>query len=129
MEFARANADYPDAFAPNEQIVQRASDHDGFVLYLSPSQPNALTSTLLDTKIRLYPNPVRAGERIFLEFSRDVRAHVGLVTINGRILSQTLKQKGNQHVNIRVEHPGLYTLFIQTNEGFRSEKIVVLPND
>lgn len=129
MAFARANADYPDAFAPNEQIVQRASDHDGFVIYLSPSQPNAVKSTLLDTKIGIYPNPIKAGGQLFLRLPEDVRAHIRLVSINGRTISQTLKQKGKQHVNIRVEQPGQYYLFIQAKEWFRSEKIVVLPND
>ncbi|PHN02949.1 endonuclease/exonuclease/phosphatase family protein [Flavilitoribacter nigricans] len=129
MAFARANADFPDAYAPNEQIVQRASDHDGFVVYLQPNQPNAVQSTLWEGKSVVFPNPAVTGEPLFLELPRDVRAHITLVAANGQTILERRKQMGDDRVTIPVDQPGHYWLFIRTGDAFHSEKIVVLPSN
>lgn len=127
MQFARANADYPDAYAPNDQIVQRSSDHDGFVIYLQPDQPSAVKDARFKDQLTVYPNPASTGKSIFLELPSDVRAHIKISSINGQTIQETLKQKGDDRVIITIEQPGHYYLFIRTAEWFRSENIVVLP--
>lgn len=129
MQFARANADYPDAYAPNDQIVERTSDHDGFVVYLKPSQPNAVKNTLLKAPLKVFPNPAGTGKSIFLDLPEDVRAHIKITAVNGQTIKETLKQKEHGRVIITIEQPGHYYLFIRTPKWFRSEKIVVLPTN
>lgn len=129
MAFARANADYPDAFAPNEQIVQRSSDHDSFVIYLRAGQPNALRTPLWEERIHVFPNPATVGKTLFLELPATVCAHIRVMAPNGQTVAQTTKQKGSRNVTISVNQPGHYQLLIQTEKWFRSEKVVVLPGN
>lgn len=125
--FARANADFPDALAPNEQLVQRSSDHDGLVVFLKKITPNAQRPAIQDLQHRLFPNPARAGQALELELPGDVRAHIQIVSVNGITIAEMLKQKGRQSVSIAVENPGHYYLMIRSDQSFCSEKLIVLP--
>lgn len=66
LQLARGNAGAALAFAPNTQLFQRSSDHDGLVLFLLPA---ALVSAheAAPEALRCYPNPVAASQRLYIK--------------------------------------------------------------
>jgi hypothetical protein len=65
--FARGNADAASAYFANPSLATRASDHDGFVLYLQPDFPiiSSVNEVAYQEEWKI-PNPVRAGQTLYL---------------------------------------------------------------
>ncbi|MEZ4992216.1 MAG: T9SS type A sorting domain-containing protein [Saprospiraceae bacterium] len=129
MAYARGNSDFPDAYAPNEQLVQRASDHDGFVVYLASAQPSALDNDLLERVFSLYPNPVRSGEKLHFTGLSDFSGSFRLTGSNGLFVYWG---KANTASEIDLPDdlpPGVYCLQLQTNGLLLNRKIVILSKE
>lgn len=126
MAYARANADFPDAYAPNDQLVQRASDHDGFVVYLAYAQPSALKNNLLSEGMQWYPNPIRSGEKLYFNSLKDLSGNCILTSQEGRVVWRG-KLDQRQYITMPQKvAPGLYHLQLQTDAKVINRKIVIL---
>ena len=68
LQFARGNADAAELFLNQANISLRASDHDGFVVYLALDEPvaNRTPPSVPGGLYLLGPNPVRAGGELTL---------------------------------------------------------------
>jgi hypothetical protein len=129
MQYARGNADFPDAFAPNEQLIQRAGDHDGFVVYLAPDQPAAVNNGLLDNWIRWYPNPVKSGGILYFSGPSDLTGNYRIADRHGRILYRGKVEK-RQEILLPAQLPsGVYHLQFQMDGSLLNHKIVILSRD
>lgn len=126
MAFARANADFPDAFAPNDQLVQRSSDHDGFVVYLAAELSTAVSDRLHPEVIRIFPNPVSATGTVQLSLPAESKGKVELVTLGGQILQEITKREGEVTANFRIDQPGWYVLRFRDGRTIYRAKIAVL---
>ncbi|HMQ49085.1 MAG TPA: hypothetical protein PKA00_16470 [Saprospiraceae bacterium] len=87
MAYARANADHPLAYFDNPALVQRCSDHDGFVVYLGLDRPLAHSNALNEAasfEVK-FPNPLPQGYPIFIR-SRENLKHIVLSDTAGRTL-------------------------------------------
>lgn len=129
MAYARGNADFPDAYAPNEQLVQRASDHDGLVVYLALTQPSAVENTLLNKQIQCYPNPLQSGDALYLKSPDGLYGRYILTGPEGRILQQGNLQSRQEVIIPEGVASGVYLLQLATDEGLMNRKIVVLSRD
>lgn len=90
--FARGNADAAAAYFANPSLATRASDHDGFVLYLRPDFP-IISST--DEVVALekewnHPNPVRAGQTLVLPTSIET-PQIALYNLQGQLIKRWQK--------------------------------------
>lgn len=126
MSFARANADYPDAYAPNEQLVQRASDHDGFVIYLQPETATAIQPKPVGAPLNVYPNPVKSGQTLHISVPAHYQGDLQVIASNGRLVTNLPKQKGNRIVRTTISEPGFYYLKVVNEDTLPSIPIVVL---
>lgn len=86
--FARGNADAASAYFVNPSLSIRASDHDGFVLYLRPEAPlvNSTTGASSLAMWRL-PNPVQSEARLVIPTEADIE-QLQLFAINGQLLQE-----------------------------------------
>lgn len=131
LEFARANADFPDAFAPNDQLVQRASDHDAFVLYLRTDQPSAMGQAPYQSKHwRAFPNPLQSGQELIIAADSPTEARLQLVSAEGRICWSHYWRKGDRSQRIPAGlSAGVYYLREVGPAAFCSQKIIVVPSN
>jgi endonuclease/exonuclease/phosphatase family metal-dependent hydrolase len=69
MQFARGNADAAEVYFEQSNTSLRASDHDGFVVFLAIDDPITTTNTPADdASLHLRgPNPVVAGGTLYLD--------------------------------------------------------------
>lgn len=86
--FARGNADAASAYFANPSLSIRASDHDGFVLYLRPEAPlvNSTTEAASLAMWRL-PNPIQSEARLAIPTEADIE-QLQLFAINGQLLQE-----------------------------------------
>ena len=87
--FARGNADAAAAYFANPSLTTRASDHDGFVLYLQPDFPIISNISDLDYEEEWnIPNPVRAGQTLVLPTTTHTEQTIGLFNLQGQLIKQ-----------------------------------------
>ena len=125
LAFARGNSDQPESLAGNNQIPNRVSDHDGFVVYLEVN--NTVSNEIIQAlRTNLsFPNPISAGQRITLEQEDFERVEIFLLDAMGRLVLQ--KQFGEPNVYLNWPEtllPGVYFMQIQTKDGMITKKIV-----
>lgn len=115
---ARGNADAASTYFLNPNLSTRASDHDGFVLYLRPEAPiiNS-TDDLVNQQTWSTPNPVRAGQELTLPVDFTIE-HLKLYDISGRLIRQWLQPRGN--ISVPQLAVGVYLLQYET-EGKRQQ--------
>jgi endonuclease/exonuclease/phosphatase family metal-dependent hydrolase len=125
LEFARGNADNATAYAANEFLVHRASDHDGFVLFLQPDNP-LVGNTEVDASANIslrFSNPIRAGDPIYI--SSPFPFSLELINMEGKTLFQTALPMGEHAVPFGGNHTsGVYLLRIAHAEGTMVRKVI-----
>ena len=128
FEFARGNADNSWVYGNNPNIVERSSDHDGFVLFLRPNN-SGLTATdeLADQNSQLrLANPMRTDQSIYLEQTSTQSNLLRWFDTQGRLVHQQWIHPGENTMQwSSVPATGLY--FVETQrKGNRSMQKVVL---
>ncbi|MEM7575716.1 MAG: endonuclease/exonuclease/phosphatase family protein [Bacteroidota bacterium] len=95
LAFGRGNCDAADAFENNVFSSLRASDHDGFVLFLGIDDINS-TSSIANAQPQLrFPNPFPRGSQIEVP-ALAANSQLQLVDPLGRVLEEfVLPQVGN----------------------------------
>ena len=92
MEYARGNADYSLAYFNNGALVERCSDHDGFVLYLESENPIVSSPhyNIEDQPLAVYfPQPAKPESMIkILTYGENRARRISLHDSNGRLLWQ-----------------------------------------
>ena len=94
--FARGNADAASAYFANPSLATRASDHDGFVLYLQPDFP--IISNVNEVAYQEQwniPNPVRAGQTLSLPTTNEGKS-ITLFNLQGQLIKRWEKSLANE---------------------------------
>ena len=124
LAFVRGNADQPRDLFDNYQILNRISDHDGFVLFLSTDTTVPVSEIQAPTpKIKL-PNPIQPGQVIEISFEEPESYELNLVDALGRVF-RSFQGKEHQVQNIWPEGiaPGTYFLTLRTKKGLFTWKV------
>lgn len=107
--FARGNADAASTYFVNPSLATRASDHDGFVLYVQPEFPIiSSTDTPSAEQPWLIPNPIWSGATITLP-ETDNTQPVLLYNLQGKLL-QEWTVKNLRAITLPALPSGLYLL-------------------
>jgi len=112
-----------------------AVDDIGFY-HISPPGPGPLTMSVKDGSFekdasKVYPNPVKQGDDIFLYYnaSKDQKAHISIVDINGKVISYIDKdfKQGDNAAGFRTLglSPGIYDMRIEVNGNISNNKFVI----
>ncbi|MEL6659346.1 MAG: endonuclease/exonuclease/phosphatase family protein [Bacteroidota bacterium] len=121
--YARGNADAASAYFLNPNITIRASDHDGFVVYLRPEAPIIsdveVVNPLDQWKI---PNPLSSGSTISIPQGWTI-SQLNLFTMDGKLI-RTWENKLGQ-ITLPELPSGLYLLHYQQGQQVGRVRIVV----
>lgn len=124
LAFARGNADQPEAFASNDRIVNRVSDHDGFVLFLSTTPVSATSISSSELQLRA-PNPIGSGQKIVWEWARSQNYTLRLLDAAGRQIERISGEvQEGEYIWPTNLSPGFYFLSIQNEKGFYTKKLI-----
>lgn len=84
-----------------------------------------ISEQLIKHGIKMYPNPA-SGNTLFIEMpGRTSRLEISIITIDGKIVSQSSLSGGNSSINISNLAPGLYFIRFASDEGMHLQKLVV----
>lgn len=127
FQFARGNADNSWIYTNSANILERSSDHDGFVLFLRPKN-TGLTSTNAPTLALglSFSNPMSPDQVILVDGLIEEPTWINWMDVQGRILHrQTLRSGENR---MRWKQPplgGLYFVQIASKRGQNTTKIIL----
>lgn len=128
FQFARGNADNSWIYTNSANILERSSDHDGFVLYLRPKN-SGLTNTqqapLLSIDIN-FANPMSPEQTILVEGVLKEQTWISWIDVQGRLLHTQELQVGENLMNWPQQPAnGLYFVQIASEKGQYSQKIIL----
>jgi hypothetical protein len=85
----------------------------------------------LDTKLSLFPNPAKTSVTLEFESSEDMTGSISLVNISGAVVKQLLPsafiRSGKNSFNLELSgiRGGIYLVYLNTNKGFVTQKLIV----
>jgi hypothetical protein len=88
-------------------------------------------STLTLNRLDVYPNPARQMITIDFNAPEDLTGQISLIDIKGsevKVLQPTtrfVKGENNIQSDVSSINPGIYLIYINTNKGFRTQRIIV----
>lgn len=74
----------------------------------------------------VFPNPARAGNHISLRWKGTDVEQVNICDIHGRFVHQLQPVPGADNLDVRIESPGIYWVYLQGQGKSRAEKVVVM---
>lgn len=80
------------------------------------------SNSFVESKFRIYPNPVKDILTIENELSSDTK--LTIVDVNGRIVKQFSSNSSLTSINVSDLNSGIYFVNIETNEGKATKKII-----
>jgi Secretion system C-terminal sorting domain len=73
----------------------------------------------------VFPNPAHAGNPISLRWEGKDVEQVSIVDVNGRLIQQYNPVPGADNLDVRIESPGIYWVYLQGQGRTSVEKVVV----
>lgn len=127
FQFARGNADNSWIYTNSANILERSSDHDGFVLFLRPKNSGLTnTETPLRTFELKYSNPMSPDQAIILDGTPMGKTWIRWIDTQGRLIHSQELQSGDNHMNWQQQPTnGLYFVEIASEKGHYSRKIIL----
>lgn len=123
--FVRGNADAATPYAANPNITTRSSDHDGFVVYVDPSNPIVSTTDVARTDLSLnVQNPVQAGTDVAIQTDMQIKT-VRLYNMQGQLLEQYTAHDISS-IRIPPVNTAMYVLEWQTADYIGTERLMVI---
>jgi endonuclease/exonuclease/phosphatase family metal-dependent hydrolase len=127
LQYARGNADFPEAYASNPNLPLRASDHDGLVLFVAPDGTVPAGAAVASSVLNLVgPNPIRQGQTLQLKSGTTSLRQLQLYSANG----QLLEQRGLQAAQYAFTWPrlpaGVYILVLQNERETARYRVLSL---
>lgn len=128
FEFGRANADNSIAYASNEFLLERTSDHDGFVLFLEPK--NTIVSSNNFSKKNtielIYSNPMSQDRKISFMIHPQSNSQFKLINLQGQVILQQAFDFNQMEAIIPATiPPGIYFISVETEKESTLEKLVI----
>jgi endonuclease/exonuclease/phosphatase family metal-dependent hydrolase len=128
VQYARGNADQPVDFSFNDQLVNRASDHDGFVAYISIESPITSISTIdLEESLKVdFQNPLGADQDILVEWKGKETLSFEILDAQGKQIQRGAVTQGQQSIVLtQLYSNGSYFLRIGAGKDFKTWKMIV----
>ncbi|MCB0546592.1 MAG: hypothetical protein KDD19_03335 [Phaeodactylibacter sp.] len=129
MQYGRGNADNALAYADNPFLVERSSDHDGFVLFLE-SEGSVNTTAAPDTEplaIR-FSQPMAAGGSISIRSrSGGPLESVEFYTLQGQLAWRAALsgQEATLQLPVFITGGQMYLMRVSSEQGVKVEKVIV----
>ncbi len=127
FQFARGNADNSWIYTNSANILERSSDHDGFVLFLRPKN-SGLTNTSsprLELDLR-FSNPMSPDQAIALNGLLKEPTWISWMDVQGRLLHRQKLRAGENQMNWQqVPAAGLYFVQITSESEQYTTKIIL----
>jgi len=128
FQFARGNADNSWIYTNSANILERSSDHDGFVLFLRPKN-SGLTALPNEGQMQLdltFSNPMSPEQYLYLNQQEAERIWVSWIDSNGRIVHRQRLSPGENQMNWNTRpNVGLYFVQFRSEQGIYNTKIVL----
>lgn len=126
LQYARGNADFPDAYADNPVSPLSASDHDGLVLFLEAERPvGRFSPEIAATDLWVKgPNPVFPGQVLGLGSEKGHLLGVTLFAITGQRLAEQALNGPIASWTWPEVPAGLYFLRVESSAGSRVIRMV-----
>ena len=123
VQYARGNADQPQAFTNNDQVVNRSSDHDGFVVFIDLDNP--ITSISEPSKkdwIQIIgANPTSKGNEIIVQQQQPNKLNYQLQNVAGQILLEGQLEINEDRIQLPQQlTTGQYFLTFKSSLSTRS---------
>jgi len=128
--------DAPGTLGVGGVVVNNLADASNFILVqdmVCEQQPyetcapftavEEYSSTVQDFEV--FPNPARANDPISLRWDGMDVEQVNICDVHGRILRQHHPVPGASNLDVRIESPGVYWVYLQGQGRSRAEKVVV----
>ncbi len=130
MQYARGNSDNPDSDVDNPFVPYRASDHDGFVLFLGLNDSISVSNQDLDFNAfdLKYQNPFDQTSSISFDLKESTDLNVEIYDNLGRLVFQ----KNWDHLSAGAHSfepqldlvEGVYYLNVKTDEVQKTKKLI-----
>ena len=129
MQYGRGNADNALAYADNPFLVERASDHDGFVLFLeAENMTPAASAELAEGLLVQFAQPIRPGGGIYVNSrnSGPLRS-LEFFDLQGRMIWKKLLSGHEASLQLPtvVQSGQMYILRAAGEKGVRVERVIV----
>ena len=128
FQFARGNADNSWIYTNSANVLERSSDHDGFVLFLRPKNSGLTTTAApqLSTFDFSYANPMSPDQAISLRQFDNKGTWIRWMDTNGKLIHQQVLREGENHMHWAVRPlSGLYFVQLISEKEQFSTKIVL----
>lgn len=127
VQYARGNADQPEAFENNSQVVNRASDHDGLVAFIQVENPITSTSSINRPDFDLqFNNPMSTSDQItIIGNSSSQKINYRWMNQQGQVLEEGVSSMTDVIHLPKGIHSGMYWLQIADGEQSKTRKIIV----
>lgn len=73
----------------------------------------------------VFPNPARANAPLSLRWDGMDVEQVNIFDVHGRLMSQHQPVPGANNLDVRIEMPGIYWVYLQGQGRSRAEKVLV----
>ena len=127
LQFARGNADNSVAYFDNPFIVNRVSDHDGFVVFIEAENPLLNTPAFLNAPLVVnFPNPFKREDIITVNSPFADQVQIEIFNAHGQLIIQKKLEPGQ--TNWKPYFPfadGIYFLKVSTLTARYLGKIVI----
>lgn len=128
VQYARGNADQPVDFSFNDQLVNRSSDHDGFVAYISIENPITNIAAIdLEKSLSVdFQNPLNTDQNIFVNWKGKETLKFEILNTQGKRVQRGAVTQGQQSIAFnKLYANGSYFLRIGAGKDFKSWKILI----
>jgi hypothetical protein len=95
-----------------------------YVTDTSRYTPTALPDEQLPAEATVYPNPVGAGNTVYVQFANNTHRLLTLSDVTGRVITRT-SCAVNEYTLIAPEEKGLYLLTVNTGHSNSTKRIIV----
>ncbi len=127
FQFARGNADNSWIYTNSADILERSSDHDGFVLFLQPKNMGLTNTSAPSLAFELsFSNPMSTDQAIVLGGMPEEPTWISWLDVQGRVLHRQELRSGENRMNWKaIPTDGLYFVQITNKKGQYSTKIIL----
>ena len=131
FQFGRGNSDYPDAYL-NQDIPYRASDHDGFSVYLDLDEEIVLGDPMIDNSDDIIvPNPFLSNSQIIFALEQKQNIQLELYSLSGQLIFEKslggIDQEKVSLPSLQNFTAGMYVLKISGRTTELTQKLVIIP--